>query len=283
MTEKIKKINNPLTIIAIFAALAEVNATVALGLMDKNLHYIFIWFIIGFPTILVICFFLTLNFNTKVMYSPSDYKEDKSFMDSLFGGNYGNKIETKGESDFSNLFEELEQKITNKLTQKFEQIKESDPANNNIQEEINKINIKQITGESIQELRLEPILKGELKEIMLSFYQFPAYYLLIYGIIRSKSTTIEELRRFADQFYIPKSWEVGALDRLFSEQLIIGDQKSFIINEKFSKDLNSWARRNSQAIRTMSQEYEKLDNIDNDDDNIKFREYMTRHCARLKF
>jgi hypothetical protein len=280
MTEKIKKINNPLTIIAFFAALAEVNATVALGLIDKNLHYIFIWFIIGFPTILVICFFLTLNFNTKVMYSPSDYKEDKSFMD-LFRGNYGSKIETK--SDFSNVFEELEQKITNKLTQKFEQIKESDPANNNIQEEINKINIKQITGESIQELRLEPILKGELKEIMLSFYQFPAYYLLIYGIIRSKSTTIEELRRFTDQFYIPKSWEVGALDRLFSEQLIIGDQKSFVINDKFAKDLNSWTIRNSQTIRIMSQEYEKLDNIDNEDDNIKFREYMTRRCARLKF
>lgn len=78
MTEKMKKVNNPLTIIAIFAMLAEVNATIVVGLIDKDLHSIFIWFIIGFPVLLVILFFITLNFNTKVMYSPSDFKDDKN-------------------------------------------------------------------------------------------------------------------------------------------------------------------------------------------------------------
>lgn len=84
MIEKIKGINNPLTIIAIFAALAEISATVSVGFIDKNLQPIFIWFLMGFPSLLVILFFITLNFNTKVMYSPSDYKDEKYFVKALF-------------------------------------------------------------------------------------------------------------------------------------------------------------------------------------------------------
>ena len=79
MTEKVKFISNPLTIIAIFAALAEINATVSIALVDKELQATFIWFIIVFPILLVILFFGTLNFNTKVIYAPSDYQDDKSF------------------------------------------------------------------------------------------------------------------------------------------------------------------------------------------------------------
>ncbi len=85
MTEKIKSISNPLTIIAIFAALAEINATVSIGLVDKELQSIFIWFVILFPTLLISLFFLTLNFNTKVIYAPSDYKDDQSFHKMLIG------------------------------------------------------------------------------------------------------------------------------------------------------------------------------------------------------
>lgn len=83
MTEKIKKINNPLTVIAVFAALAEINATVSIGLIDKELQSIFIWFVIAFPTLLIVAFFITLNFNTKSLYSPSDYQQDDSFLDIL--------------------------------------------------------------------------------------------------------------------------------------------------------------------------------------------------------
>ncbi|MHA7128690.1 hypothetical protein [Algoriphagus namhaensis] len=85
MTEKIRNISNPLTIIAIFAALAEINATVSIGLVDKELQSVFIWFVILFPTLLVSLFFLTLNFNTKVIYAPSDYKDDQSFHKMLVG------------------------------------------------------------------------------------------------------------------------------------------------------------------------------------------------------
>ena len=85
MVEKIKAVNNPLTIIAIFAALAEVAGTVALGLVDKPLQQTFVWFVMGFPTLLVALFFVTLNFNPKVLYAPSDFRNEENFLSTLIG------------------------------------------------------------------------------------------------------------------------------------------------------------------------------------------------------
>lgn len=83
MIEKITKINNPLTIIAIFAGLAEVAGTVALGFLAGETQQIFIWFVMLFPAVLVLLFFLTLNFNAKVLYAPSDFKDEKNFLNTL--------------------------------------------------------------------------------------------------------------------------------------------------------------------------------------------------------
>lgn len=80
MLENIKHVSNPLTIIAIFAAIAEVGATVVLPFIPAQSQQIFLWFLIGFPTLLVLLFFLTLNFNHRVLYAPSDYREDSSFL-----------------------------------------------------------------------------------------------------------------------------------------------------------------------------------------------------------
>jgi hypothetical protein len=79
MIEKIKGVGNPLTIIAIFAALAEVMGTVSLRLIDKSLQPTFIWFLIIFPCLLVVLFFLTLNFNTRSIYAPSDFRDEYIF------------------------------------------------------------------------------------------------------------------------------------------------------------------------------------------------------------
>jgi len=80
MTDKIGKIKNPLTIIAIFAGIAEVSGTTVLPFVVENNQIIFIYFLISFPALLVILFFLTLNFNNKVLYAPSDYKNEENFM-----------------------------------------------------------------------------------------------------------------------------------------------------------------------------------------------------------
>ncbi|MBI3112350.1 MAG: helix-turn-helix domain-containing protein [Ignavibacteriales bacterium] len=85
MVEKMKAVNNPLTVIAIFAALAEIAGTVALGLVEKELESIFIWFVMAFPTVLILFFFITLNFNPKVLYAPSDFQDEENFLSVLLG------------------------------------------------------------------------------------------------------------------------------------------------------------------------------------------------------
>lgn len=80
MIEKISIIRNPLTIIAIFAGIAEVSGTMVLPFVSQLNQAFFIYFLICFPTFLVLLFFLTLNFNNKVLYAPSDYKEEANYV-----------------------------------------------------------------------------------------------------------------------------------------------------------------------------------------------------------
>lgn len=63
---------NPITIIAIFAALAEASATGVLPYLGEQDRKIYIWFLIAFPSALVVMFFLTLNFNHKALYMPPE-------------------------------------------------------------------------------------------------------------------------------------------------------------------------------------------------------------------
>lgn len=96
MIEKINKVGNPLTVIAIFAGLAEIAGTIALAAVDKSLQPTFVWFVMLFPIFLVTLFFITLNFNPKVLYAPSDFKNENLFLDTLRGkslGKEGVKVE----------------------------------------------------------------------------------------------------------------------------------------------------------------------------------------------
>ena len=61
---------NPISIIAIFAALCEASATTVLPYLDNENRQVYLWFLIAFPSALVVMFFLTLNFNNKVLYGP---------------------------------------------------------------------------------------------------------------------------------------------------------------------------------------------------------------------
>lgn len=83
MIEKIVAIKNPLTIIAMFAGIAEISGTVVLPFLDTASQGLFVWYLIVFPSLLVIAFFATLNFNHKVLYAPSDYKNEENFLRSL--------------------------------------------------------------------------------------------------------------------------------------------------------------------------------------------------------
>lgn len=80
MTEKINHVKKPLTIIAIFAGIAEVSGTIITPFIDKELQGIFIYFLIGFPTILVVLFFVTLWFKSNVLYAPSDFSNEENYV-----------------------------------------------------------------------------------------------------------------------------------------------------------------------------------------------------------
>lgn len=81
MVEKIGHIKNPLTVIAMFAAIAEISGTTVLPFIESENQSIYIWFLMLFPVFIVGAFFLTLNFNHKVLYAPSDYKDERNFVD----------------------------------------------------------------------------------------------------------------------------------------------------------------------------------------------------------
>ncbi|MGC3990189.1 MAG: hypothetical protein QM796_11005 [Chthoniobacteraceae bacterium] len=83
MTEKIGHIKNPLTIIAIFAGLAEVGGTIVLPILQPNVQALYVWFLMIFPTSLVGVFFFVLYHKHQVLYAPSDYHSDHAFQQVL--------------------------------------------------------------------------------------------------------------------------------------------------------------------------------------------------------
>lgn len=74
------KVSNPLTIIAIFAGLSEISGTTVLPFLQETNQAIFLWFVMLFPFVLVVLFFLILWKKHFVLYAPSDYQQDSSFL-----------------------------------------------------------------------------------------------------------------------------------------------------------------------------------------------------------
>jgi len=91
MIENIGTIKNPLTIIAMFAGIAEISGTLVLPFINPENQSVYIWFLMIFPFLLIIIFFLTLNFNHRVLYAPSDYKDEDNFIKSLQKASYAEK------------------------------------------------------------------------------------------------------------------------------------------------------------------------------------------------
>jgi len=73
------KVQNPLTIIALFAGIAEVAGTVVLLGLPLEIQRIFVWFTIGFPIAIVAAFFCILVTRPEVLYGPGDYENEEIF------------------------------------------------------------------------------------------------------------------------------------------------------------------------------------------------------------
>ncbi|WP_226571259.1 hypothetical protein [Mangrovibacter yixingensis] len=95
----INHIKNPLTIIGIFAGIVEVSANLVLPFLDGTQQGTYIWFLMIFPSLLVLLFFVTLNFNHVALYAPSDYNDDRGFMQAnnkIIGNNVQDADTTQG-------------------------------------------------------------------------------------------------------------------------------------------------------------------------------------------
>ncbi|MCH7772649.1 MAG: hypothetical protein IIA49_16800 [Bacteroidetes bacterium] len=140
MFEKIQKISNPLTIIAIFAGIAEVVSTGALINVNVEVQMILVWFVMLFPVFLAILFFLTLNFNPQVLYAPSDFQNEENYLNTL-------RIKkNQVQVSFSRLNEELEnstdkilEKVIDRIGQEAESQRQS--LRNTIANEIEEVKI----------------------------------------------------------------------------------------------------------------------------------------------
>lgn len=75
------KVSNPLTIIAIFAGLAETLATVALVKLPLEIQQTFVYFVIAFPSGIVLLFFFVLYFKNIVLYAPSDFDDQNHYLE----------------------------------------------------------------------------------------------------------------------------------------------------------------------------------------------------------
>lgn len=76
-------VKNPLSVIAIFASVAEISGAAVLPHVSSENQQLYIWFLMSFPFALVLLFFATLNWNHKALYAPSDYKSDESFLEGV--------------------------------------------------------------------------------------------------------------------------------------------------------------------------------------------------------
>ena len=74
------KVSNPLTIVAIFAGVAETFATGALVVLPGTMQAIFVYFVMFFPILIVASFFLTLWLKPQVLYAPSDFSNEEHFL-----------------------------------------------------------------------------------------------------------------------------------------------------------------------------------------------------------
>lgn len=124
-------VRNPLTVIAIFAGLAEVCATISLPNLDDAVQLKFVWFVMIFPILLVALFFFTLWKKHQVLYAPSDFQDETNFMQLwkpstrplISDGDVGDDDEDDGDKDDESDAEEKRRQSQDKRYSKIAEIR----------------------------------------------------------------------------------------------------------------------------------------------------------------
>lgn len=95
--KNITKISNPLTIVFLFAAIAEIAMTITIFNISEELQKTFLWFVMLFPILLMGLFFGMWFFKPHYLYAPGDYKNEENFIRSI-----GNPIKISDEKITNN-------------------------------------------------------------------------------------------------------------------------------------------------------------------------------------
>lgn len=112
MDNKLTSVKNPLTVIAIFAGIAEISGTAVLPLIAPDNQALYIWFLMLFPFALISLFFLTLNFNHRVLYAPSDFRDEDNFVNILKKSTYSEVLEYKEKETDAVVLEEVVESLS---------------------------------------------------------------------------------------------------------------------------------------------------------------------------
>ncbi len=124
---------NPLGIIALFVSLIYGFACLVLSASLNNLHgqeerLPLIWFIILFPFLILIAFTYLVIYHHKKLYAPSDYKDEKNFVNAFMGNkDVSSDLEKVNVQLKSLLTETHSDKVLegiNKISNEIERIKE---------------------------------------------------------------------------------------------------------------------------------------------------------------
>jgi hypothetical protein len=116
-----------------------------------------------------------------------------------------------------------------------------------------------MTEKNNSDIKQKLIENVELKQIMLSYLEFPAYYVLISAIIQSKANSITEIDAFSKKFFIVKNWKVTGFPVLFRENILNGEKESFVLNENYKETLEKWESENRKIINSISQQFKKIE------------------------
>jgi hypothetical protein len=81
--KQLEIIKNPLTLLAIFAGLSDVAMTGVLPFLESSIQRIFMWFVMGYPLLLVCGFFYILIWKREALYAPSDFRDDATWLSVL--------------------------------------------------------------------------------------------------------------------------------------------------------------------------------------------------------
>ncbi|WP_339304912.1 hypothetical protein NST33_20830 [Paenibacillus sp. FSL L8-0435] len=110
------KVQNPLTIIAIFAGIAEIAGTGVLLGLPLEIQRTFIWFVMLFPVGLVATFFFVLVNKHNVLYAPSDFVDESNFVNLLLQNkNVGEVVDLLEQTKEDNTNDQTKEKIDEAL------------------------------------------------------------------------------------------------------------------------------------------------------------------------